>query len=406
MTDDELSDVLATALLAGRILLENGASTARVEETVVRLGLALGAEQVEVFATPTGLFATNGMGGEHRTRIERITRADMDLSKIEAVLAISRAAATGRLDRQAVRSELTRAAAMPRPFGLALTPFASGVACLCSAALLGAGWREIGATAVAAALGHLVAELLGRVGLGRIMGTVIAAATAAGVALALAVGAAQPAVAMSSAILMLTPGVLIVSSISDLFRGDTIAGMARAAMALLTVAAIAAGVWLVLALSGASLTLVGLSEPGWLESFGLAAVTTLGFAALFGVPVRRTLPCAVAGVLGYAANRLGLALGAPPGVAIFLGGLAVGLAAEALARLLRAPATLFAIPGIITLVPGGIAFRTMLAFAQGDVPAGTADLVLTALLAGALAAGLGVVTALAGVSRQSDRVTR
>jgi uncharacterized membrane protein YjjB (DUF3815 family) len=55
------------------------------------------------------------------------------------------------------------------------------------------------------------------------------------------------------------------------------------------------------------------------------------------------------------------------------------------------------VPGIITLVPGGVAFRTMLAFAQGDTPAGTADLVRTALFAGALAAGLGTVTALAAL---------
>jgi uncharacterized membrane protein YjjB (DUF3815 family) len=42
----------------------------------------------------------------------------------------------------------------------------------------------------------------------------------------------------------------------------------------------------------------------------------------------------------------------------------------------------------------------MLSFTQGNVAGGTADLVLTALLAGALAAGLGVVTALASVRLQ------
>ncbi|MDZ4719137.1 MAG: threonine/serine exporter family protein, partial [Roseiflexaceae bacterium] len=95
---DQLSEVLATALQAGQLLLEHGASTARVEDTIRRLGRSLGAEQVEVFATPTGLFATFGVGGGHATRIQRIMRSGMDLSKIEAVLAISRQAAAGKLD--------------------------------------------------------------------------------------------------------------------------------------------------------------------------------------------------------------------------------------------------------------------------------------------------------------------
>src|SRR5262245_8785437 len=111
LTHDRLGEVLATTMHAGQILLENGASTARVEETVRRMGEALGAEQVEVFATPTGLFATHSVGGEHRTRVQRIARVDMDLSKIEAALAISRAVSAGRMELAETQAALTRAAA-------------------------------------------------------------------------------------------------------------------------------------------------------------------------------------------------------------------------------------------------------------------------------------------------------
>ncbi len=396
---DQLSEVLATALQAGQLLLEHGASTARVEDTIRRLGRSLGAEQVEVFATPTGLFATFGVGGGHATRIQRIMRSGMDLSKIEAVLAISRQAAAGKLDSAATRVALEQAASAPRPFGLWLTTLASALCCSCTAGLFGGGVREIIATAMAAAIGYLAAALLGQINLSRVMAAGIAAAVATGLALvlSLALGAVSPATAMFSSILMLTPGVLIVSAISDLFRGDTIAGLARAAMAVLSVAAIAAGVWLVLLVSGIGMILVADHPPIWPVAFGLAFGTTIGFAMLFGVPLRRLPACALAGMVAYAANRAASEVGAPLGMAMFLGGMAVGMLAELLARLLRAPASIFSIPGIITLVPGGMAFRTMLLFAQGDVAGGTGDLVLTALLAGALAAGLGVVTALASV---------
>jgi uncharacterized membrane protein YjjP (DUF1212 family) len=238
----DLRAVLATALHAGQIMLENGASTARVEETVRRIGLALGAEHVEVFATPTGLFATHLAGGEHRTRIQRIARSEMDLSKIEAVLAISRAAEQHRIDLAEVQQALEHASRAPRPFSLWVTPIASGIGCAASAMLLGGGSAEALATVVGAAIGYLLAILLGRIGLSRIMSTAIAAAAATGSALAVALllAAPFPALAMSAAILMLTPGVLIVSAVSDLFRGDTLSGVARAAMALLAVAGIAA----------------------------------------------------------------------------------------------------------------------------------------------------------------------
>jgi uncharacterized membrane protein YjjB (DUF3815 family) len=196
---------------------------------------------------------------------------------------------------------------------------------------------------------------------------------------------------------MLTPGVLIVSAIADLFRGDTLSGVTRAAMALLSVAAIAAGVWVVLAITGVAMVLPQPTPPPWPIALILAAVTTAGFAMLFAVPLRRLLACILAGVVAYAADRLATQYGAPLALAMFSGGMAVGVLAEALARLLRAPSSIFSIPGIITLVPGGLAFRTMLAFAQNDVSSGAANLILTALLAGGLAAGLGVVTAIAGI---------
>ena len=41
--------------LAGRIILENGGETYRVEDTVERMGRAFGCTKVEVFAVPSGV---------------------------------------------------------------------------------------------------------------------------------------------------------------------------------------------------------------------------------------------------------------------------------------------------------------------------------------------------------------
>ena len=42
--------------LAGRIIMENGGETYRVEETITRMGQAFGLREVESFAVPSGIF--------------------------------------------------------------------------------------------------------------------------------------------------------------------------------------------------------------------------------------------------------------------------------------------------------------------------------------------------------------
>ena len=53
-----LNKLLKVSTLAGKILLESGAETYRVEETIVRICLAFGAENAESFVIPTGIIVT------------------------------------------------------------------------------------------------------------------------------------------------------------------------------------------------------------------------------------------------------------------------------------------------------------------------------------------------------------
>ena len=55
-----------------------------------------------------------------------------------------------------------------------------------------------------------------------------------------------------------------------------------------------------------------------------------------------------------------------PIFATFVGSVAIGFSAEALARLLKKPASIFIIPGFIPLVPGGSAYNTIVSMVQGD----------------------------------------
>ena len=402
LSRDDLGDVLRIAMRAGQLMLENGANTARVEETIHHIGTALGAQGLDVYVTPSGIIASATSHGEHRTLTQRVVKSGIDLSRFAAVLELSRRATAGELGRPEARAELERIAVQPRVYTHWLTVLAVAAACMCFAALFGAGPIEALATFVAAGVAQQMRAWLAPINLSRLLGTGIVAALAAGLALTLAnlLGSTAPGTAVLGAVLLLVPGVLMVSSVSDLFRGDTISGIARATSAFLLLGAISTGIWTVLLVDGAGMDLGPTSPPPALAAIGLALVATAGFAILFDVPRHVLLVSAIVGMLAYGARLAALTFGWPPEPAIFLAGVVIGLLAELLARGYRAPTSLFTIPGFITLVPGAAAFRTLLAFVNADYTTGTAGLVRTALLTTALAAGLGTVSALARVRQK------
>lgn len=121
----------------------------------------------------------------------------------------------------------------------------------------------------------------------------------------------------------------------------------------------------------------------------LAALT---FGAIFRVPAGQRLRCGMVGGLGWTAflaleGRLG-EVGA-----VFFAATAVAVSSELLARRQHQPVIVFLTPGIIPLVPGSKAYLTMLSFVQKDYTQGVVLLVTTLFLAGAIAAGIIITSA-------------
>lgn len=400
---EELRQMLTITLRAGQLMLAHGANTARIEETMRHLALALGIETLDVYATPTAIIATAAAQGDHCTRVERGSFRENNLSRVAAVIEVSRQAVAGHLDAAAVQASLERIATQPRSYNAWLILFVPTLASACFPVLFGGGWPEFSATFLATLVVQLLRSRLRHVDLGRFITTWLVAGAATGLTLLLTtlLAAPAPSLALTGALLLLIPGALMVSAVSDLFRGDLLPGLARGAAAVLIIVAIATGIWTVLLLSGAQLAPALPGQSKLLLVVLINPIITLGLALAFDVP-RRALPgCVITGLLAYAVQRGALALGVPPEPALFSAGLAVGLSAAVLARWLKLPSAVFAIPSFIPLVPGILAFSTILAFFKGDYASGTEDLIRTALLNGALAAGLGTVNALVRIRRQS-----
>lgn len=402
LSRSELREVLTTALQAGQIMLENGANTARVEEAIHRLGIALGASSLDIYVTPSGIMATAYSGHEHRTRILRILSTGVDLSRVAQVLDVSRHAEQGELDIHQVRAALDRIAKHQRLYNPLITSLGVGVACAALAFLFGGTYTEVALTLIVASITQYFRFLLLRTPLSRLLVTSLSAAFGAGLAIIvvallaplLASPPSAPLVVLAT-IILLIPGVPLVSSTADLFRGDILSGMARAMQAAMQVFAIGVGVWALLLITKINMTFVTASQQNLPLALLAAFITAAGFGILFDVPHRSLVWGALVGCAAYAVRTAALADGLPPEVASFLAGLLIGVLAEVLARIQQTPTAIFSIPGFIPLVPGAIAFSAVLSFVNGDYVNGIASVTRATLIIIAIASGFGTVQSLA-----------
>lgn len=126
-----------------------------------------------------------------------------------------------------------------------------------------------------------------------------------------------------------------------------------------------------------------------------AAFTTLGFAVLYNIPRRLLHVSALVGAIGWIFYYIFVdTLEAQLFVSAGLASLVISIVSQLFARRYAVPVTLFSIPAIIPFVPGGSAYNAMRAFIVGEYFVATGNIIDTFLIAGAIALGLTVNTAI------------
>jgi len=138
----------------------------------------------------------------------------------------------------------------------------------------------------------------------------------------------------------------------------------------------------------------------------LAMGATAGFAVLFNAPQRVLLVCAVIGGAALFVRSVLAAIGLSLDVATLVGAVVVGLLAEWGARRYRVPALVFTLSGFIPFIPGVLAYQTVLQFLDGNYVDGLASGVQAVVRAGAIAGGIGTVTAVVRLRAQSAQPAR
>jgi uncharacterized membrane protein YjjP (DUF1212 family) len=249
---DTLTDVIDLALWAGQLLMQFGAESERVEETINRLGIGLGCDWMDVFVSANALVVTTSSGTEFRTRTRRIKDRGVNMTIVSAINRLSRRVVVGELDRLQVRSELERISTAPRHYNRWLVVVMVGLACASFCRLFGGEWAVSGVTWAAASTAMFVRQELAHRHVNILLTVVITAFVSgclASSATLLNLGS-EPSLALASSVLLLVPGVPMFNALEDLIKGHPVVGVARGVNAALIALAIALGLTLAMGLMG------------------------------------------------------------------------------------------------------------------------------------------------------------
>jgi len=250
MDYETLRDVIDLSLWAGQLLLQHGAESQQVEETVHQLGTGLGCNWLDIFVSPNALVVTAISNGEFRTKVRRVINIGVNLQVVVEVDALVQRVLVGKLDRFELRTELERVCRFEPGYGRWTVALMVGAACAAFSRLFGGDWVIFGITFLAATIAMLLRQELHKRHLNTFLTVVITAFTASAIASSSALLhlGGQPQLALTAAVLLLVPGVPLINSIQDLLKGYMITGIARGVTGGVIAACIALGLLLAISL--------------------------------------------------------------------------------------------------------------------------------------------------------------
>lgn len=239
--------IIKICLLAGKLILQNGGETYRVEDTMNRIAYAYGIESSHSYVTPTGIiFATDG--GSQITRLVRISERSTNLLKVSMVNDISRKISKGDLCAEDAYRQLKDLEEKSYEYRELYKVLAAAVASGCFLIMFDGKWSDFLTVFLIGGIGFLSFIMLHRLVPVKFFAeflTAIIIGASSSLAVYLGLGGELDKIIIGS-VMPLVPGLHITNAVRDLMAGHLVSGLSKGAEAFLTAFAIGAGIATVL----------------------------------------------------------------------------------------------------------------------------------------------------------------
>jgi uncharacterized membrane protein YjjP (DUF1212 family) len=241
-------DIIEACLLAGKIMLQSGAETYRVEDTMTRIAASFGILHSDSYVTPTGIIFS--IGGAEPTKLVRIVNRTTDLHKVTVVNSISRSISSGELSLEEALNQLKEIEVSELAFPIWLQILAASIASGCFLIMFQGGWSDFLPACLAGGGGFICFLYVNRIIEIKFFAEFSASLTIGLLALVfvlLGFGHELDKIIIGS-VMPLVPGLLITNAVRDLMAGHLVSGISKGAEAFLTAFAIGAGISVVILL--------------------------------------------------------------------------------------------------------------------------------------------------------------
>jgi len=229
-------------LLAGKLLMQSGAETFRVEDTMRRMAISQGYTDAVSYATATGVFFS--AGHDTPTRIVHVTSRSFHLDKISRINDISRKLTSHQLTVEEAYEALLRIEASGQAVRPAMQIFFAAMASGSFVLLFQGGLNDIPVAVFAGGFGYIFLLLVQQATKIKffaefISSLVIGCTAAAAVHFGLGIETDKIII---SAVMPLVPGVAITNALRDLIAGHMVSGVSKGIEAFLTALCIGSGI--------------------------------------------------------------------------------------------------------------------------------------------------------------------
>jgi uncharacterized membrane protein YjjP (DUF1212 family) len=241
-------EIMEVCLLAGKIMLQSGGETYRVEDTMMRIAAAFGIENSHSYVTPTGIIFSAEGTEPTKTKLIRISTRSTDLKKVAMVNSISRRITSGELNLESALTLLKELDVLNVTFPFMVQVVAASVASGCFMIMFMGDWVDFIPAMLTGGVGYFGFLYFHRYIPVKFFSEFLASFIIGLLSFFLVkIGAGQQLdKIIIGSVMTLVPGLLVTNAVRDLMAGHLVSGLSKGAEALLTAFAIGSGIAVVL----------------------------------------------------------------------------------------------------------------------------------------------------------------